>query len=101
MTNPKSFNVWTPNTFNHTTVQSIIDDTFDIIRESWITLGAKRIYISRHEQSKTDWKDGKVTPFCVCALIIIKKRGFSEFFPVSCLGIFFCLYRHVGVPLKS
>ena len=31
----------TPNTFNHTTVQN--DHTFDIIRESYIALGAKRI----------------------------------------------------------
>jgi len=40
-TNPKLSNMRTPNTFNHTTVQN--DHTFDIIRESYIALGAKRI----------------------------------------------------------
>jgi len=33
-----------------------------------------------------DLKDSKVTPFCVCALVIKKKRGFSIFFSV-CLAL--------------
>jgi len=65
----------TPNTFNHTTVQN--DYTFDIIRESYIALGAKRIYL-------------KVTPFAR-ALVIIKEKGFSIFF--LCLALEkFCAY---------
>jgi len=65
----------TPNTFNHTTVQN--GHTFDILRESYITLGANKIYL-------------KVTPFAR-ALVIKKDRGFSNFF--LCLALKkFCAY---------
>jgi len=36
----------------------------------------------------------------MCAMVIKKKRGFSIFFP-SCIGEVLCLFRHLGVPLKS
>jgi len=80
-TNPKLSNMRTPNTFKHTIVQN--DHTFDIIRESYITLGAKRIYL-------------KVTPFA-CALVIKMERGFF----VSCIEEILCLYGPLGVPLRS
>ena len=70
----------TPNTFNHTTVQN--DHPFDILRDSYITLGAKRIYL-------------KVTPFCACSGNK-EREGFFQFFYVSCIEEILCLYRLLG-----